>query len=141
MGKLKFKKQNQFFIEPHFNNIKVILKKKEYSIPIKAILKNGTRIIPYKNDITELKELDKELLLKNVYQVFKFNALTPSTTYVFFKNHLEARASTDLPKANKELFTNGIANPIVFSSSAKFNYAIENIDFKINLDGTLKWLF
>ena len=121
--------------EPYFSKIEL----KDFSfIPIKFPLKKGTKVIPYEKNVEELKELEHIDLIKRVYKVYKFNLMT--NPYIYLKHHLIAMKDSEI---NDEITSIDLVhNPMKYKLVAKrFDFAIEGLDFKIEIDGKIKWLF
>lgn len=113
---------------------------------LKAILYPHQKVIFYKDNITELKELSKEELSKRLYKVYYLYGKT--TGVIQFQHHLEARADKDIKDPNnpsKKLigfssvdFDN--LQPRYLLSPSSFNFAIEGKDFVIQPDGEIEWI-
>ena len=89
---------------------------------------------------SKLKELNNSDLLKRLFKVYKFNEPAPSTVYVYFQNHIEARKNELLGNGDKEIKF-GEYQPRVFLNSTKFTCAIEDKDFEVKPDGEIDWKF
>lgn len=101
---------------------------------LKAILRQGDRIILYKEHKDELTNTN---LKQRLFTIFKFNEPAPSTGYVYLQHHMEARANDELTKLEEKDFNPEKYQPRIFLSPDKLNCLIENIDFTINPDGTI----
>jgi CRISPR-associated endonuclease Csn1 len=110
-----------------------------------ALLKQGTKVIFYQNNLDELKDLDKSTLIKRMYRVLKF-----TEGRITFEYNLEARSSNDISAKASELkdknYFNGYSNvdinnpkPRLRLSKGNFNFALENKHFEVMPDGEIKW--
>lgn len=86
-----------------YNKIETGRGKTKIQIPIAGILKVGMNVIFYKEHLEELKELTRQQLLNRLFKIYKFNEPAPSTVYVYFQNHIEARKNEDLGNGDKEI--------------------------------------
>jgi CRISPR-associated endonuclease Csn1 len=139
LASLKVKKEVDIFNIPIYNSIKNGKGKNEKNIPLTYILKVGMRVIFYEESIEELKDLEKDILLRRLFRIYKFNEPAPSTTYLYFQNHIEARVNDELGSGEKDLNLKEYQSR-VFLGSSKFRAAIENKDFRVNVDGTIDWI-
>lgn len=139
LASLKIKSEADLFNIPNYNCIIIGKGKNEKEIPLFSILKVGMRVIFYEESIEELKELEKEVLLRRFFRIYKFNEPAPSTSYLYFQNQIEARPNEELGSGEKDLNLNGY-QARVFLSSSKFKAAIENKHFRVKVDGTIEWL-
>ncbi len=138
LSQLKLKNINEIYQLQEYNCIKG----KNINIPIKHIIQTGLRVIFYKENIEEIIELEKTNntdFLKRVYNIYKFNTET-KTHFIFLKNHLEARADKEISEKEFRILDFSIYQSRLQFTADKFICAIENKDFKINKDGTIKWL-
>ncbi|MCG9879874.1 MAG: hypothetical protein MH472_04680, partial [Bacteroidia bacterium] len=131
LASLGMKMESELFGIPEYNNIKIGKGKSERSLVLKSILKVGKRVIFFKETIEELREVSKQDLLKRIFKIYKFNEPAPSTTYIYFQNHIEARSNDELGTGVKDLDL-GIYQPRLFLSASKFNAAIEHLHFTMN---------
>ncbi|SHL79951.1 type II CRISPR RNA-guided endonuclease Cas9 [Flavobacterium xinjiangense] len=119
---------------------------KNTEIPLRAILKSGQKVFFFKENMDELKELPKNELMKRLYRILYFekdglkkDGGIKRDGRIQFKFHSEARQDTKLENAESSLdFEN--PHPKLRLSKGNFDFAIENKDFTINADGTIKWL-
>ena len=120
IAQLHLKDVNTLSIEPEFSTIK-----ENPSMPLKAIIKKGTRVLLYNNIPDEIKELDREKLSKLLYVVYKFNAI--GTPNIYLRHHLEARKETDCdtPESYLSLKANN------------FKALIEHYDFEVDPLGNI----
>lgn len=94
-------------------------------MPLKAIIKRGTRVLLYKNIADEVHDLDSEELSKRFYVVYKFNAM--GTPNVYLKHHLEARKETECDTKDSYLSL----------KASNFKALIEHYDFEIDPLGNI----
>jgi CRISPR-associated endonuclease Csn1 len=127
-------------MEPEFQKIHKGIGQNEIELKLKAIIKVGDKVIFYNEMKNELQELTSKELNKRVFKVIKFNELGPSTAYLYLQSHIEARPDVELEKGEKQLIFDKY-QPRLELTCDKLNCAIENIDFKINSDGKILWLF
>ena len=134
LSKLGLSNPKEFLDIPFYSQTTV--KKKE--IPIKAVLKTGDRFLFYKNYREELLDLDNETLLKRLYKAYQFE----SDGRIKFRHHLLAGDLTQAKKiyseASKLAFDE--YQPLLRIRQGQWNFAIEGIDFNIELDGQIVWL-
>lgn len=128
------------------NCYKDILKEKEFqtfqkgknNLPLKYIIKEGDKIILYKESKNEIKDISINELHKRTFRVNKFNEM--GTAFLYAQNHLEARPENELENAEVEINFNKY-QPKLKLNVNKLNCVVENYDFKIKPDGTIDWLF
>jgi CRISPR-associated endonuclease Csn1 len=115
---------------------------KNETIPLYAQLKQGTKVIFYKDDINEVKELDNNTLLKRLYRILKFRSDDGRIT---FEYHLEARSEEELKKIKMDDGSSSIdyTNPYprMLLSKGNFNFLIEGKHFEIKPDGMIIWKY
>lgn len=126
--------------EPEFQKLQKGSGKNIIELNLKTIIKAGDKVIFYKEIKEELQELKLQELNKRVFKVLKFNELGPTTAYLYLQSHIEARPDGELEKGEKELIFDKY-QPRLELTCDKLNCAIENIDFNIQSDGKIKWLF
>jgi CRISPR-associated endonuclease Csn1 len=112
-----------------------------------SILKPNTRVIFYKSNIDEIKDLnnndDRQKLISRVYKIIKFTGVQMT-----FESHIEARAASELKKIatnTKDASYHDGYSTIDFDNlkpryrltAGKFNFAIEERDFEILPDGEI----
>ncbi len=132
---LKYKSLEDLIQEPYFNSLEL---GSGVSIPLKYPLQKGTKVIPYEKDKYELQELSETQLNDRVYKVIKFNMM--GTPYLYLQHHIEARQDKDIDKALTAIDIN--SSPMRYKlKAAKFDFAIEGLDFEVKIDGTISWLF
>ena len=106
-------------------------------MPLKALIKKGTRVLFYINHPDEIKESDREKLSTRLFIVYKFN-INSGTPYIYLKHHLEARPENDCNKA--ELGTHFISQHYLAYLSLtanNFKALIEHHDFEVDPLGNI----
>jgi CRISPR-associated endonuclease Csn1 len=124
--------------EPEFKKLQKKRGKNTLDLELKDILKVGDRVILFKkskDEITNNNVKDK------LFNIFKFNEPAPSTAYIYFQNHIESRPDDELKKLEEKDFNPEKYQARIFLTCEKLNFLLENKDFKINLDGTIEWLY
>lgn len=121
------------------------VKKQDIILPLVHIFKNKQKVLFYEYSIDELKDLNPKELSTRLYNVVKFEE-----NNIRFKHHLLSMSEEDLTKSMVELklpktgaskFDFNLPIPKLRLSRDNFNFAIENKDFNINLDGSIKFTF
>jgi CRISPR-associated endonuclease Csn1 len=110
--------------------------KNELTLFLKAILRTGDRVVFYK-DYRE--EITNDNFKDRLFEVFKFNELGENISYVYLINPIEASSEIKSQKGAKEFLPDMYQARLDFTCD-KMNCLIENKDFKINNDGSIKWL-
>ena len=106
-------------------------------LPLKAILKRGTRIIFYDSFPEEIPEYNQTELSKRLYAVYKFNNIGV-TSYLYLRHHLESRVENMCEK--KEIgtaFDKSETKSYLRLNSSTLNALIEHIDFEVNPVGEI----
>jgi hypothetical protein len=138
LAKLGLSKESDLYLDNYYNKFETGKGEKIRQLPLTYIIKNGLRVIFYKEHIEELKDLNRLELLKRIYRVYKFNSPAPSTVYLYCQNHIEARDNEALGNGEKDLdFAKYQAR--VFLNASKMTAALEGKDFAISLDGEILW--
>jgi CRISPR-associated endonuclease Csn1 len=109
--------------------------KKKTIYKLKQILKVGQRVLLWKENPDELRDLAKKELLNRLYKIYKFNEIS-KTAYVYLKHHNEARPDLELPEGDKYLNLEKY-QPVITLTSDKLNCLFEGIDFEIKIDGEI----
>lgn len=105
-------------------------------MPLKAIIKKGTRVIPYIHYPEEVKEMDSDRLNKRLFVVYKFNEM--GTPNIYLVNHIESRKENDCDSSERATEFSTQANISYLSLKAdKFKALIENVDFEIDPIGNI----
>lgn len=141
VAKLKFKNDLKYFEEKYYNNIEVGKGKK---IPLHAILRIGCKILFYENNIEELKDFlnggEFDELSKRLFKITNFE----KDGRIKFKYHLVAGSDKELKKlfSDKEYSDFNVGQNQIFLRLTKnnWNFAIENVDFIMHLDGTIEFI-
>jgi len=128
---LNLKSTNFLFSEPEFAFLNG-----HNTMPLKAIIKKGTRIIPYSIYPEEVNDLDTIELSKRLFVVYKFNEIgTPS---LYLKHHLEARKDTECNNTEKSTsFNPHIQLSYLTLKASNFKALIENYDFEVDSLGNI----
>lgn len=126
------------------NNIneKTLVEEPDYRVsqkkklPLKAVIKRGTRVLFYENTPDEIMELDSSAISKRLYVVYKFNVMGTSTIYL--KHHLEARTE-NLCEKNEcgTVFDSNSTKSYLTLKSSALNALIEHVDFEVNAIGEI----
>ncbi len=105
---------------------------------LKYILQNGTKLFIKKNKDEELKNYSAPDLSNRLYIFTNFE----SDGRLNFRWHLEARESKEIKEEYKESEIDfDKPKPTLRFSYSKYDFLVENYDFKIKIDGEIKWLF
>ncbi|WP_066219098.1 type II CRISPR RNA-guided endonuclease Cas9 [Formosa haliotis] len=137
LAKMKdsIKEEKDFFEIPHFNSIQ----KKKYQLPLYTVLKSGQKAVFYKESLEELKELSDKELSERLYKMYIFE----NDGRIRLKHHLISGSTTDIKKEYKESSSMNFAEytPLLRITANGWNFAIEEKDFEMNLDGSITWKF
>lgn len=139
LAQLKIKNPQQFKKDPYYNTIISGKGKKQIEIPLKAILQNGTKCIFFEKSKEELKNLTKTELMNRIFKVYKFNNMS-DLRLIYLQNHVEARKNELIGDGETNFDSQKYQGRLKLNPN-KFNCCIEGFDFKINIDGTINWLF
>ena len=113
--------------------------KKIIEMVLAYVLENGMKVIFKKNDEDDLKKLPNSELLKRLYVYTSYEDNNGSSN-LKFKYHLAAREKLKISEKYKESEINfENPNPTLRLSYSKYDFIVENYDFIINMDGTIKW--
>lgn len=139
LAKIKIKSKNELYDIPHFNSIEVGPGKHKTTIPLYHILITGQKVLFYKDAIEELKEMDKEELSNRLYKAYQFE----NDGRIKLKHHLIAGSGTEIKKLHKESSSFDYENykPLLRLRQKNWNFAIENKDFTMELDGSIQFNF
>lgn len=137
---LQFKNDRQYFEEPYYNEINIGKGKKGKKIPLYAILRVGQKVLFYEKSIDELKDITLSEINEFSRRLFKITQFE-SDGRIKFRHHLAAGLDTDLKAKNKEYSYFDINENSVFLRlrQKEWKFAIENIDFIMNMDGTIEF--
>ena len=135
LAKLDIESEKDFFEIPLFNSIK----KKNSKIPLYAVLKSGQKAIFYNGSLEELKELNKTQLSDRMYKMYQFE----SDGRIKFKHHLISGSNTEIKKEYKEFSLMNFEEytPLLRITASGWDFAIEEKDFEMNLDGNITFKF
>jgi CRISPR-associated endonuclease Csn1 len=135
LAKLGISNENEFYQIPLFKK----LTKKKTELALYAILKTGQKAIFYKENIDELKELSTVELSNRLYKMYQFE----NDGRIKLKHHMISGSNTEIKKKYKEKssFEFNQYAPLLRLSSSNWNFAIEDKDFDIELDGNLSFKF
>ena len=128
-----FRLVNYFDIaQIHPESVSALVAEPEFStfegntqMPLKAIIKRGTRVLLYKNIADEVRDLHNEELSKRLFIVYKFNAM--GTPNIYLRHHLEARKDTDCKSEESYLSL----------KASNFKALIEHYDFEVDPLGNI----
>jgi CRISPR-associated endonuclease Csn1 len=137
LAQLGLKNENDISNETFYKTTTTGKGKNEVELSLVNIIKVGTKCIFYNKTIEELKDLKNIELLQRLFRVYKFNLM--GTPNLFLQNHLEARKNEQL-NDGETTFNSTQKSYRLKIKADKFTCAIENIHFKINVDGTIHWL-
>lgn len=137
LAHLKIYNDKFFFSEPEFNKKSIGKGKKSIEIPLYAVLKVGQKALFFKDKIEELKELSLNELSSRLYKVYQFEG----DGRLKFRHHLIAGLDSDLKKEFREDSNFNFENPSKFLRLSKdhWNFAIEGVDFVMNIDGIISF--
>ena len=132
IAQLHLKDVNTMFAEPEFSTFIG-----NSNMPLKAIIKKGTRILLYNNIPDGVKELERERLSKRLYVVYKFN-VNSGTPYIYLKHHLEARPDKECKVTEKGTRFDTQSYFAYLSLTANnFKALIEHYDFEVDALGNI----
>jgi CRISPR-associated endonuclease Csn1 len=135
LAKLDIESDKDFIDIPLFNSTK----KGKVELPLYAVLKSGQKAIFYKECIEELKDLEEKELSERMYKMYQFEG----DGRIKLKHHLISGSNTDIKKEHKEISAMNFDeySPLLRIRSKGWDFAIEEIDFEMNLDGSMTWKF
>ncbi|CAA7197615.1 type II CRISPR RNA-guided endonuclease Cas9 [Chryseobacterium potabilaquae] len=139
VANLKLKNIQTLYSEPEFLSFESGKGKKKIQIPLYSILKSGDKVLFYKDNKYELKDLEQTDLVKRMFKIYQFE----KDGRIKFRHHLVAGIDTELKKSHQEYSTiNFEDNPVFLRlSQAQWNFAIQDKDFEVSLDGKIHWKF
>ena len=106
------------------------------SMHLKAIIKKGTRVLLFSNYPEELSDMDKNLLSKHLYIVYKFNST--GTPNVYLRHHLEARKESDCPsEACSTSYSPQTPSSYLSLKASNFQALIEGYHFAVDPLGNI----
>ena len=113
--------------------------KKIMEMTLAYVLENGMKVIFKRDKEDDLQILPNNELLKRLYVYTSYEDNNGSSN-LKFKYHLEARDKLKIPEKYKESEINfENPNPTLRLAYSKYDFLVENYDFIINIDGTIKW--
>jgi len=139
LAELKLKNIQNLYNEPEFSSFEVGKGKNKYKIPLYSVLKSGDKVLFYKENIYELKDLEQKELSDRMFKMYQFE----KDGRIKFRHHLAAGIDTELKKENPENSSVNFEEKQVFLrlSQGQWNFAIDGKDFEISLDGKINWKF
>lgn len=133
VAKLNLKNEKTLFHEPEFAYYEG-----NHSMPLRAILKKGTRVLLFANTPDEIPDLDNDALSQRLYVVRKFNVIT--SVYVYMHQHIDARKETEFSTEEKGTeFNSQKTYPYIKCTAPNFKALIEHYDFEINPLGKINF--
>jgi CRISPR-associated endonuclease Csn1 len=131
VAKLNLKNENTLFREPEFAHYEG-----SQSMPLRAIIKKGTRVLLFANSPDEIPDLDNDALSKRLFIAYKFN--TMGTPTIYLRHHSEARPETQCDSSEKSSSFDA-TTPFSYLSlkASNFKALIEHSDFEIDPLGNI----
>jgi CRISPR-associated endonuclease Csn1 len=117
-------------------NLEGIPKTDEQGNEFALALKSGDTVLLYKSNSDEVLDMNQNELSKRLYTILGFE--NPSR--INLKRHLNAMKDTDLGKGESIKDFNNLPEKIRCSVNT-LNFLVEGKDFKMNLNGTIKFKF
>ncbi|SDM46782.1 CRISPR-associated endonuclease Csn1 [Daejeonella rubra] len=108
--------------------------KKQLDLTLTYVLENGMKIIFKRDKDDDLKKISNNELTKRLYVYTNFE----KDGRLNFKYHLEARSKIEEEYSESEVDFE-IPKPTLRFGYAKYDFYVEEYDFKVNLDGTINW--
>lgn len=139
VAELKLKNFQNLYDEPEFSSFESGKGKNKIQLSLYSILKSGDKVLFYKESIHELKDLEREELSNRMFKMYQFE----KDGRIKFRHHLAAGIDTELKKLNPEYSSVNFNEKQVFLRlrQGQWNFAVENTDFDMAVDGTINWLF
>lgn len=125
--------------------------KKAKEATLKYVFKVGKKVLLFDGDREELKDLDNEQISKRLYFVKRL--ADANAQRILFQHHLEARddkqLTEDFPREEfgtkgKDGFSNFSTDfiaPRLLLTPKKFNFIVEDVEFKMKLDGSIEFKY
>lgn len=114
--------------------ISIVKGKKAIELPLVYVLEAGTKVFFRKDKNEDLSILSNNELSKRLYVYTNFE----KDGRLNFKYHLEARNKIEEAYKDSEIdFDN--PKPTLRFGYAKYSFLVEGCDFRIEMDGTIKW--
>jgi CRISPR-associated endonuclease Csn1 len=124
----------------------IVFNKKGDKIPVYTILKGGQKVLFFKNDPEELRDLDKKELSNRLYNIIKFE----KDGRIVFGHHLDARSDNQLRSLEAEYgksIYNGFSSvnfekpwPKLKLAPSSFSFLVQGKDFQIQTSGEIEIL-
>lgn len=133
-SKLGLSNSKQLFELPEFLRMEKGKGKSKKEFSLKYILKAGIKVLVWKESEEELRDLNKNDLLKRLYRVFKFNEIG-TTGFIYLQFHKQA-GGDELGDGDKS-FEPGAKQPRLRFPADNFNCLVEGYDFDVTLDGKI----
>ena len=114
-------------------NLTVIKRGKETSLPLYATITVGSKVLIYKETPEELYEMNNTELSKRLYRVFKFRA---DDYRISLQHHLEARKDEELGNGDSKINFD-TPSPRLLLSKSNLSILIEGKHFDIKPDGEI----
>lgn len=139
VAELKLKNVQNLFNEPEFSTFESGKGKNKIQLPLYSVLKSGDKVLFYKESVHELRDLGQDELSNRMFKMYQFE----KDGRIKFRHHLAAGIDTELKKDNPEYSSVNFDEKQIFLrlSQGQWNFAIENTDFEMALDGSIKWNF
>lgn len=107
-------------------------------IPLTHLLVPGVKVLFKTEETEDLQSLSQSELLSRCYVYTNFEK-DGNSARLNFKYHLEARSKIEEQYVESEVdFTN--PKPTLRFSYSKYDFFVEGHEFKVEMDGTIKWL-
>lgn len=113
----------------------------DVGLPLKCTLKIGTMVLFYEKSPKELYECSMEELSKRLYKIVGLASGSIGYPYatILCRHHLESRKSSDLKAKNGTWKIGEDYRPVIKVLHTQINAYIEGQDFKLSLDGNIKF--
>ncbi len=105
-------------------------------LTLKYILKKGMSVLFYKDTPDELKELSKEELVKRLFVIIN---LEKDGRFYFLPQQLAGEMKDVKENTSSQIVFNNIS--LLRLRKSKWNFIVNNIDFKISIDGKIDFKF
>lgn len=136
LAQLRLKNIDDIQLETYYQTIEVGKGKNKSNLPLTHIIRTGLKVLFYKENSEEIKELSKKELLCRLYTVSKFNEM--GTPQIYLQFHLEARPNDLLDDGDT------IYDPLKYQyrlklKADKFTCTFEGKHFEVKPDGEVIW--
>lgn len=130
-ARLNLSDVNALFTEPEFSTYNG-----NPRMPLRAIIKKGTRVLFYTKNPEEVRDLDNNQLSKRFYIVYKYNIMR--TPNIYLKHHLEARKEKECDSSECGTTFNPSKTLSYLSCKANnFKALIEHYHFEVDPLGNI----